>query len=111
MKTLPFRTDFYEPMLSGRKTTTARTQQYGTAGETFPAFGRTFMIDWVRPMTVKDVAEKYFYAEGFDDREAFLKVWWEIHPYNRDLDRRVWLHKFHLVTGDGGDPTKVTFQQ
>jgi hypothetical protein len=62
-------------------------------------------------MTVKDVAEKWYYAEGVDSTEAFWKLWFEIHPYNRQTDRRVWLHRFHLVTGDGGDPTKVTFQQ
>jgi hypothetical protein len=92
---IPFRPEFKEALLEGRKTMTARTKKYGDRGDQFEAFGVPFVILKVEKIRLSDVASKFFAEEGVESPEAYEKKWAEIHP-NKGfvLDQEVFLHTF-----------------
>lgn len=76
---IPFKERFKEPLLTGTKTWTTRTRQYGKKGDTFEAFGATFILDEVGWKRLREVG-KHWKEEGCNSLENLIEVWCEIHP-------------------------------
>ena len=95
---LPFKEDFKERMLSGRKTCTSRNKIYGKAGDTFEAFGATFEITDVERHSLRTVAWRFYYDEGFSSPEEFTVCWKKIHPRKGFIaSQLVWVHWFRIL--------------
>ena len=95
---IPFRHEFKNRMLTGKKIATSRTKRYGMAGDRFNVFGQDFEILSCERVMLGDVAKIYHSQEGFPTPEAFLELWAEIHPKAKfDLTKPVWLHRFKMV--------------
>ncbi len=73
--TIPFRPEFKDALLEGRKTKTARTKKYGERGDQFEAFGAPFVILKVEKIRLSDIASKFFAEEGVESPEAYQKKW------------------------------------
>lgn len=87
-------------MLSGQKTHTARTRRYGVPGDTFQAFGVTFELIEIRRVTLSVVAYLYYYYEGFDSPQDFIRCWNILHPIKRYRPyTHVYLHQFRRIYG------------
>jgi len=94
-KKIPFKKEFNQLMLDGKKTMTSRTKKYGDRGDIFFVEDQIFTILLSFKIRVGDVANKYFKEEGFTSPEEFIKVWKEIHPRKGyDPDQMVWGHHF-----------------
>ena len=93
---LPFLPEFKDRLLAGDKEATTRTRAFGQSGDTFEAFGGTFMLDEVIETTLEKAAFGYYRCEGFNSVEAFFKCWEKIHPGvgYRPL-QKVYLHLFY----------------
>ena len=97
--TIPFRESFREALLSGRKTATSRTSQYGEQGRQFQAFGVLFEFTFVERRLLAEIASHHYKAEGCASPDEFIRVWNEIHPRKRfDPLTVVWYHEFKLVS-------------
>jgi hypothetical protein len=95
---IPFLSRFKEPMLSGQKTTTARTRKFGNAGDKFIAFGYSFELVKVETVPLSKVATSYYSQEGFYSKHEFISVWELIHPIKGyDPRQVVWLHQFKVI--------------
>jgi len=94
---IPFKARFREPMLSGTKIYTSRTKVMGNAGDTFKAFGATFLIIDLSTIGLDQVADLWK-PEGCKSREDFIQVWNEIHSVRgyRPTDS-VYLHEFRKL--------------
>jgi len=96
---IPFKAQWRDAMLTGKKICTSRTKRYGNEGDTFEVFGHTFALIGVEKQTLSWVANNLFYAEGCDTPEAFRRVWDEIHPRRGYVGNdTVWVHYFEEVT-------------
>lgn len=96
---IPFMPYFAGRLLEGRKTATTRTKPFGKPGDTFEAFGLTFIILEVREIALERVAYEYYHAEGFYSVEGFIECWASIHPRLGYQPRRlVYLHEFQEAT-------------
>lgn len=94
---LPFKYRFKKPLHDDVKIWTARNKIYGTIGDTFDAFGKTFIIDLIFKMKLDDVADHYV-EEGCSSRKEFIKVWKQIHPRKGFIpEHKVYVHAFHRV--------------
>ena len=93
---LAFLPEFREAMLSGRKTATTRRGVHGEVGDTFEAWGRTFLITGVRDVRLRTVDEVYYHAEGLMAPDYF-RVAWRHCGKRWTPDARVWLHFFRLL--------------
>lgn len=101
---LPFREEFRDRMLSGRKTCTSRTKRFGEGGDTFEAFEAEFILERnnaglntiaVDRFPLSYVAKYFFGGEGFDTTEDFIECWKKIHPRKGyDPEQKVWVHYF-----------------
>jgi hypothetical protein len=92
---LPFKEQFREDMLAGKKTKTSRTKKYGSIGDTFKAFEATFIIVDQCEEELQFVAEHYYMDEGFNKPKEFIDIWKEIHPRKGwDPKQKVWVHEF-----------------
>lgn len=92
---IPFLPEFEERMLSGQKTATTRTHQYGSVGDLFSAFGRTFQLTKVDKVYLGDVCSVFYKQEGFDSQSEFHECWNRIHPRKKyHFCAIVWLHQF-----------------
>ena len=77
---------------------TSRTRKYGEAYDEFEVFGARFTITDVKKMQLKDVRDKYWREEGFDEPIGFVHMWGEIHPKKGfDPEQWVWVHTFKRV--------------
>lgn len=93
---LPFRPFFKAALLSGEKTATIRTRNYGRGK--FRAFGAVFEVFMVQQKTLEYVANVYYDEEGFKSPRAFRRCWEKIHPRAGFRPRqKVWLHIFCRV--------------
>ena len=79
---IPFRDDFKEAMLSGKKTCTTRSKKYGKPGDIFRKFGATFLIQDVTQANLAFVAKFLYKLEGLSSSDEFKRVWKELHPRN-----------------------------
>lgn len=96
---IPFHPMFEKPLRNGTKTMTARTKRKGDVGDTFVAFGRTFILTEVRKVQLH-VVRGYYMHEGCDSPEHFEAVWKRIHPRRGYRpDDWVWLHEFDWAGG------------
>ena len=92
---LPFKEQFKDVMLSGTKNKTSRTKKYGQIGDTFKAFGATFIMINQEEEELQFVAEHYYEDEGFKKPKEFISIWVEIHPRKGwDPKQKVWVHEF-----------------
>lgn len=97
---IPFLDRFKEPMLSGAKTCTSRTKKKGEPGDTFDAFGATFLINYVDRVRLDYVARLCWKQEGATSMENFVEIWKHIHPRKGyDPDQWVYLHGFEVTSG------------
>lgn len=102
---IPFQERWREKMLSGPtmlrgvpKTCTSRTSPYGQPGDTFQAFGATFELLAVRPLTLGVVAMYFAPAEGCASPDAFKEVWIELHPRKGwKPNQLVYVHQFRRL--------------
>ncbi len=94
---LPFNPIFEKPLLSGSKTWTTRSRAHGKVGDTFTAFGATFVLDEVEWGKLRDSAD-HFKDEGFTTKDDFIEFWCKIHPrIGYAPDRMYCVHKFHRL--------------
>ena len=94
---IPFNIRFKESMLNGRKKWTSRSRQYGRIGSTFQAFDRTFTITDIIRLYLSNVANDYYYEEGFDSPQEFIAFWKIIHPRKGyEPDQVIYAHEFKL---------------
>ncbi len=92
---IPFREEFREPMLEGRKTCTSRNRRYGEPGDRFVAFDATFELTAVFQAQLEYVACVLWQEEGVSGPEHFKRVWTELHPRKGWAPEQVvWVHKF-----------------
>jgi len=95
---IPFKDMFKEVMLSGQKTMTSRSKWYGSVGDTFQIFGRTFEITDQFTMLLKDVAIDFYREEGFESEAEFKDFWVTIHPRRKyEPNRIICGHVFKLA--------------
>ena len=91
---IPFLPRFREPMLADRKTMTCRTGKKGEPGDTFSAWGSTFILRDVYRIRLGIVAAINHQHEGCESPEEFQAVWQRLHPSGYDPEKVVWLHEF-----------------
>lgn len=97
MITIPFKSFFKEPLLSGVKVCTARTKAMGIPGNIFEAFGAQFELKSVSEEKLTIIADLWL-QEGCRSREHFIEVWNDIHPRaGYQPDQVVFLHRFKKV--------------
>lgn len=98
---IPFLPIWKPLMVSGVKTHTCRSKQYGAPGDRFRKFGATFELTWVAKVPLSLVLDSYWKQEGCTSPEHFVQVWEEIHPGRGFVpsDKR-WLHEFRKVKED-----------
>lgn len=102
MTDIPFRNDFRAALETGAKTATTRTGRYGEEGDTFNAFGMTFVLTDVRKVELGYVARYFHQREGTKSPEEFIRIWREIHPRAGFRPKTiVYLHLFRRVNGGG----------
>ncbi|MBA7633681.1 hypothetical protein ES703_41252 [subsurface metagenome] len=95
---IPFLASFKEPMLSGSKTTTARTKKYGWPGDKFEAWGETFELREVIRVFLSTVRDQFYQFEGFANPHDFVTAWTKLHPIKGfDPTQAVYLHSFRKV--------------
>ena len=97
---IPFRPEFKERMLAGRKTWTTRSKAYGEPGDTFLQFGAVFELTAVTKLPLGTVAVHGHKQEGFETTEEFIKCWNELHPLRGYAPgEEKFVHKFRLAEG------------
>ena len=77
---MPFKPEFREAMLSGKKTCFTEAHKCGEQGDTFQAWGAQFTLTLVYQYKLDCVAYLRCHEEGFQTPEAFKKCWAKIHP-------------------------------
>jgi hypothetical protein len=96
--TIRFRPYFRDPMLKGVKLMTCRTKRMGNAGDTFEAFGKTFVLTHVMRMRLGYVIADCFEQEGCSSVQQLMYIWNEIHPGKGVYPEQiVWAHCFKVV--------------
>lgn len=91
---IPFRQEFKEVLLSGRKICTVRSKRLGAGGDRFQAFGAWFEIVRVGDVALWEVKNRWKDA-GFNSPEHFVEIWNSSHPKVKYADyNRVYLHEF-----------------
>jgi len=83
-----------KPMLSGRQTCTPNIDQLGDQGDTFEAFGESWVIGAVLALKLKVVRDDYYDQSGFLSPRDFERAWAKSHYKNFDDDSEVWVHWF-----------------
>lgn len=95
---VPFKTQFRDMMLSGKKTMTSRTKRYGEVGDTFDGFGATFQITNVMRCSLLLVANEYYLEEGCNSDYDFVQLWKQIHPRKGFMpNQMVYVHTFEKL--------------
>lgn len=95
---IPFKSQFQEAMLNGRKTMTSRTKRYGKEKDTFDVFGATFVITSIYQASLMFVANECYLDEGVDSSYDFVKIWEQIHPRKGfQPSQNVWVHEFKRI--------------
>ncbi len=108
---IPFLPEFCARMVNGEKTCTSRTKKYGKSGDTFGAFGKTFIITRrVEAKTLADVGARLFQEEGFKTPRQFVDVWNRLHPQKGFTpNKMVYVHHFRLLQ-DGDKVPELALQ-
>lgn len=90
---IPFLARFEQPMLTGKKTLTTRTHQYGDVGDWFVAFGAKFQITAIARMLLSSAPDLWA-KEGVESREEFMRVWSSLHRGVWNPALSVYVHGF-----------------
>ena len=99
---IPFTPQMKEAVLSGSKTATTRTKQYGKRGDTFRLSNESFTLTAVRRVLLGQVAYKFFLQEGFNSPESFIEYWKKLHPGPDYIyHQKVFLHLFEKGVNNG----------
>lgn len=97
MVKMPFLDRFEDPLRAGTKTLTSRTRKMGNPGDTFPAFGMTFLIEIVAEWPLSKVAD-YWRDEGCTSRQDFIDLWSKIHYRKKFVPGQVvFVHRFRNI--------------
>lgn len=92
---LPFTFSNRKLCLSGRKVATSRPTKYGESGDFFMIGQTYFEIIRVSKLPLSAIADNFFYQEGYDSREDFIREWKSIHPNKGFLPYwQVYYHEF-----------------
>ena len=92
---IPFKEEFKERMVSGKKTCTSRTKRYGITGDKFKIFGMEFELTRVQQVELFEIANNQFEKEGFDSYQEFINCWNRIHPRKKyNPFQLIWAHFF-----------------
>lgn len=95
---IPFKQQFRESMLRGKKIMTSRTKRVAKPNDTFEAFGATFQISDVGRMTLETVAYAFYDDEGCKTPQDFIEIWEKIHPRKGFVPSQwVYVHYFRRV--------------
>lgn len=88
---------FKDALLDGRKTMTCRTYRLGKEGDTFTAFGATFIIETVVRTRLGDMPMHYD-VEGVSSPEEFRKLWAQLHSRKGFVpDQMVYAHRIRRI--------------
>ena len=99
---IPFNEWSRERLRRGVKRATARRKRYGDPGDMFRAVGRWWILTEVRRVTLREVRDRWWKAEGCDSPEEFEKVWRSIHPRRGFVpNQKVWIHFFETLPTRG----------
>lgn len=93
---IPFKEQFREAMLSGKKTCTTRTKQYGKPEDCFRVFDAEFELIVVVPSIAMWVGNYLYKEEGFDQPGEFHKLWGKMHA-RLAREAIVFVHVFKRV--------------
>ena len=92
---IPFTPQMKEAVLSGSKTATTRTKQYGKRGDTFRLSNESFILTAVRRVLLGYVIYRFYGREGFNSPESFIEYWKKLHPGPAYIyHQKVFLHLF-----------------
>lgn len=92
---IPFQPEWYNKMLSGKKTCTSRTKKYGNVGDTFNIFGATFKIVDILYLPLNFISHSLYKEEGCDSPDKFIEIWVKLHPRKGWVPTQlVYAHKF-----------------
>lgn len=95
---IPFKEQFKDVMLSGKKIKTTRSKRYGSPGDWFEIFGAKFQIESVEKKQLGRIAMWDYEDEGFDTMVEFIECWNEIHPrVGFDKNKYYYLHTFKRI--------------
>jgi len=95
---IKFHPIFGRLLLSGAKTCTSRSKQLADKGDTFSAFGATFLVYNVQQTRLGAVRARLFAEEGAISPEHFEKVYRSVGRYRPfDPEKQVWVHFFKRV--------------
>lgn len=94
---IPFKEQFRDAMLSGKKICTTRTKRYGEVGDIFEAFDAEFELVGVCPTIALWVGNFLYKEEGFEVAWDFHKIWRKLHP-RLDKSAVVYVHFFRQIS-------------
>lgn len=95
---IPFKHRFTSDLMSGYKTCTSRTKQFGKAGDIFEHIGAKFVITKVETMKLNQVADNLYQQEGFNSPTEFIQMWSIIHPIKQyQPSQIVFVHHFRRL--------------
>ena len=94
---IPFHHTFTSK-LGREKTATTRTRRYGKRGDIFEVDKMLFMIMKMKQMSLAEVADYHYEAEGFRSPKEFINAWIKIHPRaDWRPEQKVWIHFFQFT--------------
>ena len=96
---IPFNSQFIMPIARGQKIYTTRTKKYGKVGDYFYVGnkrGLKCIIMGIQRMKLDEIAEKFWWQEGFHSKEEFIGFWLIIHR-KWTPDKMVYLHSFRRI--------------
>lgn len=95
---IPFAEKFIQHILSGQKTVTSRSKQYGFAGDHFVIEGKRFEVLKVTKMPLGVVYNHLWKESGAVDCFDFIVTYNRLHPGKPyDPYREVYVHFFREV--------------
>ena len=102
---IPFNAWSRKRLYTSQKTMTSRNKRYGVIGDQFcmdfpeHGFSRVYELTHLERVTLAFVRDKFYWDEGCDTEDEFVRVWNDIHPRKKfDDDQKVWLHCFKMVS-------------
>lgn len=95
---IPFKKEFRQALLDGKKTKTSRNKKYGDLGDTFDIFDGVFKITAIEKQPLEKVATQWYAEEGCDSPAAFRDIWIKLHPIKGfEAEKDVFVHTFTRI--------------
>ena len=96
--TVPFHPQMKEALLGGWKWLTSRSKRLGEPGDTFTMDGQRFRIAAVQAVTFGEIADQFYFGEGFGSPEEFRFFWIRLHRGHLPSDDEMkWLHVLERI--------------